>query len=290
MPSVWLVTPAYRRYDMSAVCFRQHKQVIDVLRSNGIDAQQVVVADDENLDIARSLGFATVEQGNAWLGQKFNDGIEYAARQGASWIVPIGSDSWIDPAYFLPLPQWKQTRTGNLYTVVTRDEYVNMPIKLVGPYMFHRSLLEPSGFRPAEDRITKGVDSSTLQGIGKGIHWAGKDDDPLQYVGFRSAERYLSAYQSLKRQYRDEPEPTGLLWPQLETIYGAKLVADMQRVRLGSSGDEGRRKVNRLRANETPHPIQRFGLPGYRHHRREGTERTTPNQTPRLVRDRAQRI
>ena len=103
--SMWFVTPAWQRYELTAVCLRQRQWVIEQLADHGIEARCVVVADDENLDIARALGFDVVEQRNdRGLGRKFNDGYEHAARAGATWIVPIGSDSWIDPRYFLPAP------------------------------------------------------------------------------------------------------------------------------------------------------------------------------------------
>ena len=100
--SVWFVTPAWRRFALSAVCFEQRRRVIDELAAHGIEAHCVVVADDRNLALAREAGFETVKRDNRWLGSRFNDGIEYAGLHGAEWIVPIGSDSWIDPAYFLP--------------------------------------------------------------------------------------------------------------------------------------------------------------------------------------------
>ena len=88
--SIWFVTPSWQRYDLSAVCFDQRLDVIRTLAEHGIEAHCVVVADDENLDLARERGFATVEQDNEWLGRRFNDGIEYACRNGASRVVPIG--------------------------------------------------------------------------------------------------------------------------------------------------------------------------------------------------------
>lgn len=63
-PSVCLITPAFRRYALSEICLRQHREAIDALDNMGIDAQQVVIADDENLDIAKELGFLTVESPN----------------------------------------------------------------------------------------------------------------------------------------------------------------------------------------------------------------------------------
>lgn len=112
--TIWFVTPAWQRYELSELCFDQRRHVIDSLAEQGIAAKCVVIADDGNLDLARDRGFEVVAQDNQWLGRKFNDGMEYAFRNGASRVVPIGSDSWIDPAYFMPMTRRHLTR--GLYT------------------------------------------------------------------------------------------------------------------------------------------------------------------------------
>jgi hypothetical protein len=152
--TLWFVTPAWQRYDLSAICFDQRLDVIRTLAAAGIEARCVVIADDENLDLARQRGFDVVEQNNDWLGRKFNDGIEYACRNGASRVIPIGSDSWIDPAYFLPLTHKSRTRTSGLYAVVTADRMAELYItdeKGVGPYVIARDALRSANFRPAKD-------------------------------------------------------------------------------------------------------------------------------------------
>jgi len=195
--SIWFVTPAWRRYALSAVCFEQRRQVILALGAAGVEANCVVVADDENLAIARRYGFATVKRDNAWLGRKFNDGIEYAGKAGATWVVPIGSDSWIDPAYFLPLPE-SGTRTSPAYCVVEERRMAVLEVrdaKGAGPYMFHRDQLEPSGFRPAKDELARHIDQSTVRGISRvaPIDWQPRIVHPYQYVGFRGRP-HLSSY------------------------------------------------------------------------------------------------
>lgn len=210
--SLWFVTPAWRRYELTRVCLEQRQRVIAHLRRNLIDARCVVIADDENLDIARSFGFDTVEQNNDGLGRKWNDGIKYAANHGAEWIVPIGSDSWIDPWYFIPLPDPSVARTSGLYCAVTHEKVgvcnVTNPRLSAGPYVFHRSLLEPSGFRPTDDNNSTNTDHSMLAGIGRTrIRWEHRDLHSLQYVGFRG-EPHMTSYASLMRHWGiDELRP-----------------------------------------------------------------------------------
>lgn len=226
--TLWFVTPAWRRFELTAVCLEQRRRVIEDLGTQGlgepnIEARCVVVADDENLDIARSLGFDTVEQNNDWLGRKFNDGIEYAARQGAEWIVPIGSDSWIDPAYFLPLPDPALTRSSGMYAAVTADRigYLDVanPKNPAGPHMIHRSRL-PESLRPAIDERNRYIDSATLAGLSD-LRWEMRDLHPLQYIGFRG-EPHLTSYDRLYRAWgvRESTDP----WTDLATVYMQDLV------------------------------------------------------------------
>lgn len=220
---IFFVTPAWQRFDLTAVCLEHRQRVIDEMAQHGIEARCVVIADDENLDIARGLGFDMVEQNNDWLGRKFNDGIEYAAKHGAEWIVPIGSDSWIDPAYFLPLPDPSLTRTSGNYAAVELHRMavlsVENPKNPAGPHMIHRDRL-PSNYRPAVDTISRYIDSSTLHGL-HGVAWEHNDIHPLQYIGFRQ-EPLITPYQRLWNAWgvRESTDP----WTELAAHYPADLV------------------------------------------------------------------
>ncbi len=221
---LWFVTPAYQRYELSAICFEQRARVIETLADAGIEAHCVVVADDENLALARGLGFDTFTQDNEWLGRKFNDGIEYAAQHGASRIVPIGSDSWIDPAYFLPLVPESNTLTSPLYCVVTADRLAEISVddaKGAGPYVFNRHALRSARFRPAKDEISHGVDGSTVRGIRYQIRWKQRNLHPFQYVGFRG-QPHITSYESLMATWgvREHTNP----WAILAQHYPSDLV------------------------------------------------------------------
>jgi hypothetical protein len=213
--TLWFVTPAFGRLALSEVCFDQRVHVIEVLRKAGIAARCVVIADDANLDLARERGFDTVEQDNEWLGRKFNDGFEYACRNGASRIVPIGSDSWIDPAYFLPMTTLRYTRTSRSYCVVTADRLGELRVddaKGAGPYVLPRLVFRASGFRPAEDEKNHGIDRSTIKGIRPKPRWLQRDVHPYQYVGFRGIP-HLTPYQTLMDAWgvAEHTNPWGIL-------------------------------------------------------------------------------
>lgn len=198
MSLVYFVTPAFQRFELTSICLEQRELVIDELARHGVEARQVVIADDENLDIARSFGFETIERDNEWLGRRFNDGEEHAGRNGADWIVPIGSDSWVDPAYFLPLPHPRLTRTSRMYTPVRPDRLATLRVGKMGagPHMFHRSLMLRSGFRPAPDKIARNTDSLTIRGLDRPPRWEWRDTHPYQYVGFR-VRPFITQYDRL---------------------------------------------------------------------------------------------
>lgn len=223
---IYFVTPAWQRYELTAICLEQRQRAIEELARHGITSQCVVIADDDNLDTARSLGFDTVEQSNDWLGRKFNDGIERAARHGADWIVPIGSDSWIDPAYFLPLPDSRVTRSSGMYAVVETERMAYLKVgerNPAGPHMIHRSRL-PASLRPAADEKNRYIDSSTLAGL-TDLRWEFRDLHPLQYIGFRQ-EPLITPYSRLWKAWgtRESSDP----WNDLLTVYPEDLVRRAQ--------------------------------------------------------------
>jgi hypothetical protein len=220
---LYFVTTAYLRYELTEVCLDQRRRVINQLARSGIEAHCVVIADDDNLDIARSFGFDTVERDNEWLGRRFNDGIEHAARQGADWIVPIGSDSWIDPWYFLPLPDPSMTRTSAMYAAVDTDRMATLTVQGrngAGPYVIHRDRL-PASFRPAKDELKRYIDSSTIAGL-RDVTWEWVNHHPLQYIGFRG-EPHLTPYERLWKAWgnAEMKEP----WRELSKFYPAELVS-----------------------------------------------------------------
>jgi hypothetical protein len=195
---IWFVTPAWERFALTRVVLQQRQRAVAFLAERNVEARCVVVADDLNADIAESLGFDVVRRPNYALGRKFNDGIEHAARNGAEWIVPIGSDSFLDPAYLFPLPEPDVMRSSRLYAIAEPGRLGQLRVSQgpgVGPYMIPRTHL-PKSLRPASDQRKRGVDRSTLMGLRRGLRREFVDLHPWQYVGFRSYPQ-LNSYDRL---------------------------------------------------------------------------------------------
>ena len=219
---LYFITPCWGRVTLTAICLEQRQRAIEILANHGVEARCVVIADDENLATAIRLGFETIRQDNEWLGRRFNDGFQHARDHGAEWMVPIGSDSWIDPWYFLPLPDPAYTRTSALYAVVKprRIGYLKVGAKNpAGPHVIHRDRLPESG-RPAKDELTRYIDSSTIKGL-RDVRWDSRDLHPLQYIGFRQ-EPMITPYQRLMDAWgvHQSNDP----WGALATCYPRDLV------------------------------------------------------------------
>lgn len=225
---LWLVTPAWQRFELSALCFDQHALAMRTLEQAGVETHHVVVADDRNLELAERHGWDTVERDNDWLGRRFNDGIEYALNHGAEWVVPIGSDSWIDPAYFLPLPARDVVRTSRTYSVLTHRKLGELVVGLhspAGPHMLTRELLELVDGRPVAEKIRRGCDASTVWNIerasGAPMPWEFRDVHPHQYVGLRGIPAITQYHRIVARWGVAEHEDP---WPLLTRYFPVELV------------------------------------------------------------------
>lgn len=78
MPTLCFIVPAHGRTELAQICLRQLRRTCDALTGHGIEASAIVIADDRNLDTARTLGFGTIRRDNTFLSRKFNDGIQAA--------------------------------------------------------------------------------------------------------------------------------------------------------------------------------------------------------------------
>lgn len=234
--SVWFVTPAHGRTDHARVCLEQLAHTCQTLTENGVDASAVVIADDDNLDTAEELGFATVLRENTPLGRKWNDGYQLACDpdvnpRPADYAIPFGSDDWLDPALILekglPGPGevacYRQAgfvdETGTQLTLA--EVAVGVGIKIIPA-----QLLKTVGYRPAEDDRVRAIDASVNRGLGH-IGGVFRDLHPLQIVDFKSADVQLNSYDVVRGRHAPAGDPVDP-WPALASVYPARSVAAMR--------------------------------------------------------------
>lgn len=132
------VTPAWQRFAVTRLVLAQRRELCDELAARGITADCIVVADDENLEIAGEFGFPTLTRPNL-LGYKVNSGIEMALDMGADYVSFVGSDDWLHPDLFMPglmdgetvVSGWKLCQydlaTGLSKVVSTRSRFGVIP-------------------------------------------------------------------------------------------------------------------------------------------------------------------
>ncbi len=230
MRTLCFVVPAHGRLEIAQVCFRQLRRTCDALLERDILADAVVIADDENLELAQACGFATVERENTGLGAKINDGYQLAAEHGAEFFVPCGSDDWVHQDW-IALPRNDVTVVTHWSTVVNEDctKLAKLSIRFGdGVRVYTRQTLQKVGFRPApEDRqraMDAATDNATAGGATKHFH----DTNPLHIVDFKSSAN-LNDYHGCQIHYGRQNESDDV-WGQLAALYPAEAISEMQAV------------------------------------------------------------
>lgn len=210
MPSLWFVMPAHGRVQLAEICIRQLRRTCDALKSEGIDATAVVVADDENFDTARRFGFGAVTRDNQFVSRKFNDGIEFAFTnpRPADYVVPIGSDDWVDHRIFLNLPA-SDTVVGFKWMSFVREDAAEISAKHIdypggaGIRIYPRALMAPLGFRPADEDRYRGCDTSILYNLqqhhGDKLRVEHRHLHERQIVDWKTPDEQLNPYEALGR-------------------------------------------------------------------------------------------
>lgn len=195
MRNVWIVTPSWRRYALSAITMRQHRQA---LINIGEDPDNVlIVADDFNVDLARSLGVGYLHCKNHKLGRKFNDGVQYAVDVcDATHVVPVGSDSFVDLSFIAEETRDYVVTVSQNYAVVRSDGKERMHLQMnATTYALPAAAIK--GVRDICDpTIERGCDTSMLNNAISlpEIDIVYSESHPLETVGFQSRGNQVSDY------------------------------------------------------------------------------------------------
>jgi glycosyltransferase involved in cell wall biosynthesis len=237
--SVALVSPAWGRLAVTRLALTQRQALCGELAASGIDARCLVVADDENLDLAQEFGFDTLEAPNRPVARKFNLGLEHACREGADWIVWIGSDDWVHPDVFAPLLPGGALHDvdpadvppiviGHRLTIVDLARGALMRCKSPStygaiPWLLHRRMLEPAGFAPLRPDLDRGLDGALIRGLRlhrAPLAWQTHDPHDMRCVDFKS-DTNITPYRRLQKL---ATAPEEAPWSALEQHYPADLV------------------------------------------------------------------
>lgn len=240
-PSVWLVSPAYGRFAVTRLALAQRAHLATVLATRGVDCQSVIIADDENLEIAREYGMRTLELSNDGLGRRFNAGFEFAAGEGADWLVHIGSDDWLHPDAFAPITNGhaKQDRiiAGTRIAFVDLLSGVMRPVMLNGPHgvipwIVPRAMMAKAAFRPIREERMRGIDGFLIRGLKAKtrVQWLFHDASDYARVDFKSNVG-INTYATLPSSFSRGPKLDP--WPLLAEHYPAELVDLARRTSLG---------------------------------------------------------
>lgn len=249
---VALVSPAWQRFAVTRLALAQRAHLAGELAARGIDCVSVVVADDENLDIARGYGMETVELDNdGGLGRRFNAGFRHAAGLGADWLVHIGSDDWLHPDAFdrlpemaartrtLPIISGRQIAFVDLLSGRMRDCYAPGRNGVI-PWIIPRKLMVHSDFSPIREDRKSGMDGYLIRGLGVKPTWLFHDPNPVGRVDFKSDVNltpYKAVTGALGRGMDMEP------WARLAEHYPSWLV------------DMARETARSLRAEQEPEVV-----------------------------------
>lgn len=234
MISICVLSAAWRRFDVTRLALAQRQRLCEELAARGIKAHSLVVADDENLEIAAEYGCETVEAPNMPLGAKCNTGLRHAAAQ-ADYVVWIGSDDWIHPDVFDPLlqeqnPDRLPIHVGSTVAVVdlTRGRLQHIRTQSdfgAPPWILDSRLLHTTKHdRPIKPWLKRGLDGALVRGIRlnrRPFEFVWHDPHDFRCVDFKT-DLNLTPFAGVAKHLGYGPEQDA--WEPLEQWYPPDLV------------------------------------------------------------------
>lgn len=238
MTRLAFVVPVHGRQALAEACLRQLARTCEQM---GPGTSAVLVGDDRFFArLADELGFGWVPAPNRPLGRKWNDGIEFACREGlADYVVPFGSDDVADAELFDELPGPMEIRSSRLSAVVSPDGRRIATLRITyhggdGVRILPRPMLEKLGFRPVSDDRDRGVDGSMqdrllLAASGRRPRFVYHDVHELQIVDFKTNARdqrngYDGCLTDFATGEYDDP------WDRLATVYPVAFLDEVRAV------------------------------------------------------------
>lgn len=241
MTSVCILSAAWQRFDVTRLVLEQRQRMCVELAARGVDAGMLIVADDENLEIAAEYGSETVEAPNKPLGAKWNAGLHHAAEM-FDWICWVGSDDWIHPSVFDPIIDTAPAeraqiysgrrlaivdlRAGRLQRLESPSPFGAIPW-LLDARLIRNAIRRQNGTRigPLKPNENRGLDGALIRGIRLGrvnFSWDFSDQSDFRCVDFKTRTN-ITPFEGLARNLGvGDPEPA---WTTLADHFPADLVA-----------------------------------------------------------------
>ena len=175
MPTFWFIVPVHGRLPLAQICLKQLRRTCDNLKAEGVHATAVIVADETNHTQLPDLGFATITRDNQFLSRRFNDGIQLATDPAhnphpADYVVPCGSDDWVDHRIFLDLPP-QDTIVGFQRVSIVREDGRQMVVAEAnylggsGIRIIPAAAVAQLDHRPADEDRRRACDTSILTNL-----------------------------------------------------------------------------------------------------------------------------
>lgn len=241
------VMPVHGRLRLAAICLKQLRRTCDDLTAEGVQASAIVVTEASELKtlhklIGGDLGFGHVLRANDYTSERFNDGIELATSprynpHPADYVVPIGSDDWVDHRLFRELPG-QHTIVGFQRISVVREDGGEIKSVFVncrggsGIRIIPRTLLEPFGYRPADTDRKSGCDASILINLSR--HWRDKlhvehwHRHERQIVDWKTVGRQLNTYENVVACFSGGDPVAEDPFTELAAFYPAEALEEMR--------------------------------------------------------------
>ncbi len=239
MTSLWFVIPVHGRLELAGICLRQMRRTCDALTAEGLTATAVVIGSPQDLDQLPDLGFGRVERDNKFLGRKFNDGIMLATDptyngQPADYVVPCGSDDWVDHRLFLDPPPPDTIMGFQRMSFVREDGQAMISASVnyrggSGIRIIPRALVERLQYRPADEDRRRACDTSILSNLtvyhGGALNVTHLYLHDRQIIDWKTNDTQINSFEVVARQWKDEE--TSEPFSELQGVYPDEALEEM---------------------------------------------------------------
>lgn len=201
-------------------------------RELGVECQAVVIGNDDNLKLARSLGFATIEAPN-WLGRKYNDGHAWALAEGFDFTFQVNSDQVWDPRLLVAIaesPDDCMIQTRWLHAV-HRDGWkaITTYNPLWSMTAYPTNLLRNNP-RPCDETLDRMCDTGVRAGVQAANPDAGVHEielHPLETIQFESPTQLTSWGRHQKVALSNGTWETSVPWEEIRELHSDQLVSEV---------------------------------------------------------------